>query len=733
MRVKAPDPIPLITDDMYISQKDWMKTIRTEIQNNRQANSIAIKNHSRFTSEVLDLTPAIEKRRTAALLESLKNLDEERKKYAEDWITVNIFTENYSLLQSRGHIMTAAAIWMLDKFTELNVGWDKIFPLLPRDEDEAMNLCVFDVLDSRYDERLIASVEYVLTYRNRDIAPLEDDGGEGYRLITSNLAAKGKDHADVPSRQNFDALMALIPQEVKDKAAEQFEACYKAWVDRVFIGSEYLVKQCAIKRDAVNDLRREMNEMSENLTRKANKIFEARSNLKKSKPPVNVLLKDPSQGIQNILTEDGCDPVFSFLGKKNQVSEPDILTLAKRAEEKSEIHDKVTDEYGDVMINRRRYFYYLVTRGYLTAENVGDFFPEELHDAILKPIPVTDPYELCFALLYLLESGSDIPWLYGSCIGMMAEVVDYLPWGLMEYSVIDDPYWENDVPAVTKAPDFPDWYERKYKHKDDNEYNTRNLAQIVYEATGYIMPRDLHRYDAELKNLGKYGIKQNKAIAMLYCMLAFGNLNHRIEANNLNETYMKWFDHSDDEDEQPDEEETLTPEDWNTQKAELEKQIQKLRASLYNAEKSATDAQKKLEQQKAAAEAEHRELIDLREVIFNRDEEENDEDVEEAVDSSKYPYTIQKSTVVFGGHESWVKSLKPLLKGDIKFIAKEMKIDVSLVRYADVVWIQTNAIPHRSYYSIVNTARKMDKPIRYFTNASAAKCAEQIVENDKRE
>ena len=82
--------------------------------------------------------------------------------------------------------------------------------------------------------------------------------------------------------------------------------------------------------------------------------------------------------------------------------------------------------------------------------------------------------------------------------------------------------------------------------------------------------------------------------------------------------------------------------------------------------------------------------------------------------------------------QQWVKALKPLLKGDIKFIAREMKIDVSLVRYADVIWIQSNAIPHRSYYSIVNTARKLGKPIRYFTNASAAKCAEQIVENDKR-
>ena len=69
------------------------------------------------------------------------------------------------------------------------------------------------------------------------------------------------------------------------------------------------------------------------------------------------------------------------------------------------------------------------------------------------------------------------------------------------------------------------------------------------------------------------------------------------------------------------------------------------------------------------------------------------------------------------------KSSEARLKGDIKFIAKRMKIDVSLVRYADVIWIQSNAIPHRSYYSIVNTARKLGKPIRYFTNASAAKCA----------
>lgn len=243
------------------------------------------------------------------------------------------------------------------------------------------------------------------------------------------------------------------------------------------------------------------------------------------------------------------------------------------------------------------------------------------------------------------------------------------------------------------------------------------------------MPRDLHQYDAELKKLGKYGIKQYKAIAVLYCMLALSNSRRRIPANNLDKDYMKWVEQEEVEKDKED----LPPVNWKAQKEEYEKQIKKLRYALHSAEKTAEEAKKELEQQKSASEAEHRELADLREVVFNKEEFEHyDGSAEEIPDESVYPYNVQKSTVVFGGHETWIKVLKPMLKGDIKFIVKEMKIDVSLVRYAEVIWIQCNAIPHRSYYSIVNTARKLGKPIRYFTNASAVKCAEQIVENDKR-
>ena len=53
-----------------------------------------------------------------------------------------------------------------------------------------------------------------------------------------------------------------------------------------------------------------------------------------------------------------------------------------------------------------------------------------------------------------------------------------------------------------------------------------------------------------------------------------------------------------------------------------------------------------------------------------------------------------------------------------------------IIRRADVVWIQTNCIGHKSYYNIIDLARRYDRKVRYFKYASASKCAEQIVEEE---
>ncbi len=743
--------LSMLDDIMYTAPKDWLKRIRAEIQHLRQAHSKAMNKDSRVTTGMLDLTPAMEKRRTAALLSSLEKLPPEQQAYADDWITLNIFSESYAPLQFDAHMLTAASIWILDKLSELDSlheytespALSKLYTLLPTDDELLDDLFNVDIWDCRYDEELITSVEYVLHYRNQDIAPLESNGGDDDRVLTSNLAAEGKDHADVPSRKNFEEMLSLLPQWMKDDAVKQFEECYQAWCDRFFTGIAYMQEQYTEKRNALNEIRKEINELRDKLDKRAAEYIDKRKQTKrnakkvmKGSPPNILMMKSGlTNEVPPIVSSSLSSVVSGFpgmAGVSNDGFDAEIRSMLARLKELDDLHDKGTEALDNVIEKRGKFLYMIVHHGYLSSELVSKLFPEEMHSILMQPIPVSDPYELCFALLYLVETGSDIPWLYGSCIGMMSEVVDYLPWALSDYEELEDPYWVELPPESRKTPDFPNWYSRDYVWKGDDEYDARSLAQIVYEATGCLMPRDLHRYDAMLKDLGKYGIKQNKAIAMLYCMTMLGNARRQLRACNL------------ETDEADDTEATLdigknetteaSTEELLAEKSRLEKQIQQLKSALHTAEKSAEDSKRKLEQQQKLSEAEHRELADLREIVFNKDDFENDtnETADEPTDSKVYPYTVQKSTVVFGGHETWVKSLKPLLKGDIKFIAKEMKIDVSLVRYADAVWIQCNAIPHRSYYSIVNTARKLGKPIRYFTNASAIKCAEQIVENDKR-
>ena len=67
---------------------------------------------------------------------------------------------------------------------------------------------------------------------------------------------------------------------------------------------------------------------------------------------------------------------------------------------------------------------------------------------------------------------------------------------------------------------------------------------------------------------------------------------------------------------------------------------------------------------------------------------------------------------------------------DVRF----MRDDISspeIIKRADVVWIQTNCIGHKSYNIIIDLARKYNRRVRYFAYASATKCAEQVVAEEE--
>ena len=94
-------------------------------------------------------------------------------------------------------------------------------------------------------------------------------------------------------------------------------------------------------------------------------------------------------------------------------------------------------------------------------------------------------------------------------------------------------------------------------------------------------------------------------------------------------------------------------------------------------------------------------------------------------------YDVQKETVNFGGHETWLKSIRPMFSGNIRFIDKDINFNWNVIINADIVWIQSNAMADSQYYRIVDAVRQYKKPVRYFTYASAAKSALQVLKADQ--
>ena len=136
--------------------------------------------------------------------------------------------------------------------------------------------------------------------------------------------------------------------------------------------------------------------------------------------------------------------------------------------------------------------------------------------------------------------------------------------------------------------------------------------------------------------------------------------------------------------------------------------------------KSAEEETAKVREENAL---EHQELVDLRETIFNWELGEQEPVREETV--MKLPYEAKARMIVFGGHDTWLKAVRPMLPG-VRFVDKDMIPKAETIRNADIVWIQPNAISHAYYYKIMDVARQHKVLVRYFTNAGAEKCARQL-------
>lgn len=105
--------------------------------------------------------------------------------------------------------------------------------------------------------------------------------------------------------------------------------------------------------------------------------------------------------------------------------------------------------------------------------------------------------------------------------------------------------------------------------------------------------------------------------------------------------------------------------------------------------------------------------------------------VEKKAKDKAYPYHTKKRTVVFGGHRTFLRELRKRLPGLKYANISNYGFNVDIIRNADVVWVQTNCISHTQYARILKAVRTHNILLRYFSYASARKCADQIVEEDR--
>lgn len=174
-------------------------------------------------------------------------------------------------------------------------------------------------------------------------------------------------------------------------------------------------------------------------------------------------------------------------------------------------------------------------------EYLTEYFGEEIAE-IWADFDAGDPYEMCFAFLHLLDSGSDLPWCYFPGVNLHISYAALLPWPRNRYRVLADGIWyhidkesgsieygpdEIAMPKRVKVPELEDWYRLQFEDASDQE-DRYNLAQIMYEITGCIMPRKLDRYVPALAKLDRYGITGKRALhPLMYCMTLLGEARNQ--------------------------------------------------------------------------------------------------------------------------------------------------------------------------------------------------------------
>ena len=700
-----------------------------------RAVSYAKSQDARRGARILDLTGPVLKRRKTAVLNFLPQIRERYgtrfyNKSAETlWAeactstvhTINGINVNY-------HIFLAAAVYILD-ILEQRCVLSKARPFLEMDPEKITCDGLYDIHFSLYDERMIQELVHILRMRDGQSRPIEGYINEISAKRTTpscfEMPDTRKDVRQWTERERFQAIMSMIPPVYIQRAVDRFEKNMWEFLDAFYArAGEYASE--------IEKMEKELDRVSARCQELSQKM------LFRQEPGFPFAVDSRTDRSQDLA---------------------DMKNLSARMR-KLESGTELTSE-------RFRQFVELAHAIPIEIREEIDFLPPE-DIACIKALGVEDPYETCFGFLCLMESGSDLPWIYNAPAAVLLMAARKLPWtafmGDSEYDEDWDGEWdevqeedqEEDRDEEAAEPEPPelsehipreplDWIEKKkdfytLKYTDYPLYAPRssptedwklNLPQVVFGLTNTVMPRNLHWYDETAEDLTAAGMSEDFA----ECLELYLQIASEIGQADLNQTL---FSRSETEDspekppepEAPEKEETEekeTEEKGDALLKEAEQEISRLKQALYEAESKAHSLEKEMGRMKEQSAEERQELAELRELLYLQSNAQTDQP--ESEKEPELPYRTHTRIAVYGGHETWWKAIRPMLP-DVTFIPRGQKPNPELIRNQDQIWIQANAMAHKDFYRLINAIRLYHIPVRYFSFASARKCAIQLAEAD---
>lgn len=643
------------------------------------------------------------------------------------------------------YITLASAIFMLDELKHSGkLGAATRY--FNKDQESLMSVSLPDIYDPCHDQIVLRGMVELIRERdprdNHFQCFINDVSAQRIEPVVHQAPEQSQE--ELSPRARFNAVMDMIHPAVKERAIKRFEEKFWEFLKIFFECDAPLYNEQVANEQKIESLMAECMNLND-------KIVDARKVKPKQSPPKCILIPQAAPS-----TNEFSNIGSSFsLNKTDKLAINDMDFLQMKATKGLELEDRVAE------INKKRLAIVLfahVTQ-MIKCEEAIDNLGETTAEKFMR-FEVNDPYETCFGYLCLIEAGSDIPWTYNAALAVLMAAARKLPWNA--YAIEQQEELENecddedaDLEHLHERVDADysergnliplDWNEKKadlyrlnylskplYAPLDAPSPNWKmNIPQLIFGLTGLVMPRVVSDSADMAEEFAAAGVEEGVAKGLeLYLQLALDLQNqsrdwrHGLQSSSF--SYLEGLDLSrpnlDDKEDDV--------EDLKAKLKQLKEANADFREALYRAQKEIETVKEDAANVEAQAAAERTELAELRELAFrqaNANEIELPETEESVAD--QFPYDTRKRVVVFGGHDTWLKAIRPMLP-NVTFVNREQRPNADMIKAADVVWIQANALSHRSFYKIINVVRTNQVPIRYFGYSSAMKCAVQVLEDD---